>query len=855
MEENKYMAKPQNGQQDDTQNIRDLFRFIWGLRYWIIAFGLAALIASYIWVKFQTPVYERKSQIMLVDEKSGGSSEMSILQDITGLKQSSPIDNEVFILRSPSLMTKVVDELNLNYRYYSYSVPHNLFKSNLGKKLFGIRENQYYNDAPFELVMEFDELYPESELPSSISFTFRAIDANTFDILEFYENRSVRFRVDKEWDDKNRTGCYNAEIVRHGYKFRIVRKESASSTLQPGSKYRATWSKSYNAGTGLAKNLTVNVEQGVQGKTFKTNVITMTMHDSNIARADDILNMLTVKYMEEAKAFKNKSVISTIEFLDKRLETISADLGNVESSYRNYQQSNTVVNIDAQSQLSLTSGLEYENQLTEIRLQQQILAMIKEDLSSADPGNFDVIPSNIGLTDAGLNQVIGEYNALVAERNRLIANSSANNPRVRNLDLQLADFRNSIVMSVENLDKVYNIRAKEVSNVLRQSQSKISDIPTQQFDLAQIERRQQIIEPLYLLLQQKREEAQISMYAVSDNVRVIEQAYGSNVPISPKNMQIYLLALILGCCIPPLFVYLRNLLRNTVQTREDIEAKLNVPILATLPKVEDARELISANSRDLKSESFRMLRSNLKFLKGNVIQVTSSNPSEGKSYVASNLALSLSHTGSKVLLVGLDLRKPALMKIFTELEMQREHSAVAYLIGMAQNPADTILDGKSKYGIDIAFSGIIPPNPTELLSTERLEQLISWYREHYDYVIIDSAPMMPVSDSILLNRYVDTTLYVVRSEYTPSTMLEQIAKLFYEREIKSPNIVLNSVDLDSNRLRYGYGYGYGKSYGYGKGYGYGYSYGYGDDPKGSRRRHGKRHSDSHSKHHSDSEEQ
>lgn len=824
MSENKYSVKTNAGQQDGSFNYTEFFSFLWGLRFWIIGFGLAALVIGYVYVKFQTPMFERKTQIMLVDEKTGGSNELVLLSEITGSQQGSQIDNEVFILRSPSLMSKVVEDLNLNYRYYSYSVPRNIFMSKFAKSLLSVRKQEFYNDAPFELILGFDEKYPQRVLPGSMSVEFTVAEDDRIRISEVIEN-GVSLRVDKNWTEEQKLVSLGSPVVRNGYSFTIAGKNSIS--LKPGNRYKAVWTKPYSLGAALSKNLKVMVENGVQGRTSRTNVITMTMQDSKIARADDILNMITVKYMEETKNFKDKSVLATIDFIDKRLNAISKELGNVESDYKNYQRNNTLVNIDAQSQLTLTSDMEYDKQLTDIRLQQQILRMIMQELDAMPQGRYEVIPSNIGLTDAGLNQVINSYNTMVAERNRLVANSSENNPRVRNVDLQLADGRNNIVLSIQNLDKIYSIRASEIQNALRASKSRMSSIPVQQFDLAQIERQQQIIEPLYLLLQQKREEAQISMYAVAENVRVIEPAYGSSAPISPKKMQIYLLALIIGCCLVPAYVLIKNMLRITVQTKEDIEKRLNVPVLTTIPKSDNSKDLVSVFSRDLKSESFRMLRSSLKFIPGKVIQITSSIPSEGKTFVAANLAVSISHAGNRVLVVGLDLRKPALVSYFNELKVDKEHSVVGYLIGKCKSPAETIITAKDKYGVDVVFSGSVPPNPSELLSTDKVNELLEYYRSQYDYVILDTAPMMPVSDSILINRFVDVTLYVLRSEYTALKALDEIAKLLEGSNIKTPYLVLNDVDLHSKRLRYGYGYGYGKRYGYGRGYGYGYGKGYG----------------------------
>ncbi len=712
----------------------------------------------------------------------------------------------------------MVEDLGLHVRYFTEVSP--LLDPDW--KFAKFKTVEYYKDSPFTMEVQFDPLYPAKLCPEFIEVKFVVEDKDSFRI------RSVRTAgaSGEEADvDQKASHAWGTPLSFDG--FVITLNAADVQLMKPGAKFRATWGKPYTVGAAFQKNLTAFVESGVIGKNSKTDVISLTMKDSKPERADDILNALIEKYNDEAREYKNASVLSTIEFIDTRLETISEELGKVESNYRNYQTSRTLVNIEAQSQLTLTSDMQYENQLTEIRLQQSILKMIKEDLNHMKEGEYKVIPSNIGLSDAGLNQVISNYNTLVAERNRLVANSSTSNPRVRNVDLQLSDGRNAIVLSIANLEKVYSIREQEINDVLRKSKAKMSSIPTQQFDLTQIARKQQIIEPLYLLLQQRREEAQISMYSVTDKARIIEASYGSSVPIEPKSRVILLLAMILGCCIPPVAVWLWGVMKYKVETREDIEKVLDNPILAIVPFTDDRGTLRSSGGRDVKSESFRMLRSNLQFSQGRVLQVTSSVPGEGKSFIAANLAVSLTHIGKKVIVVGMDLRKPRLVEFFPEVASHKSASVVSYLIGKLDHPSQTVIHSEQFQFLDIAYSGVIPPNPSELLSTDRLKELIDYYRGQYDYVVLDTAPMMPVSDSVLINRFVDITLYIIRSNYTGMKMLQEISRLFKQMEIKSPKLILNGMDLESKILRYGYGqYGYGS--GYGSGYGYGYGYGYGD---------------------------
>lgn len=526
-------------------------------------------------------------------------------------------------------------------------------------------------------------------------------------------------------------------------------------------RYVCSWSSTYSAARQFANMLKLEIQSPI--KTRQSDVLNVTLEDTKPARANDILNTLIVKVNDEARAYGNITTLNTIEFIDQRLLNISRDLASAENAYKSFQTSNIVVDLTTQSQASIASDRQNQEQLDEVNLQLQLLDMVTEYITADTPGKYSVIPANIGVSDASLNSIIANYNSMVAERNRMVSNSSESNPRVLSLNTQLADQKHSIEISIANLVKIY-------------------------------------IEPLYLLLQQKREEAQIQMYSQMDNFRVIEQANGNNSSISPKSMQIYLLSIILGCCIPLVVVWARMQLRTTVETKKDVTDHITeASVLAVLPRApEDGNALIGSNSRDAVSEAFRNLRTNLQYLTGvKVIQVISSIPGEGKTFVASNLAVSIAHMGKKVLLIGMDIRKPRLSEIFSTANIDKNNTVVGYLIGKCDNPDKLVNHTEASPHLDVVFAGPVPPNPTELLSQGAEGEIIRHFREKYDYIIIDSAPFMPVSDSFIINEYVDATLYTIRANRMPLAML-------------------NDLDSASSKYRYGYGNGYGYGYGYGQ---------------------------------------
>lgn len=815
-------------EEQQSLNVRELFEFFLRLRYWMIGSAVCCLIFAFLYVRMQTPMFQRQAWIML-NSNDGTNTELALMAEITGTSKSRKIDNEVFILKSPSLMAKVVEELRLNTRYFQYRMPIGDSKITFGRSLFAHKQHEFYGNNPFEMTLTPDSLYPEELLPFAFSVKLRHnAKTNTYDILRLYVNG------EKQKAPKAKHIAYGEQLSFEGFSFVI--NQVLPEDMIHNSAYMCTWSTPAIAAKGFVKDLSAEVETTI--KSAKTSdVLSLAYVDSNPRRAEDILNTLILMANQEARDYKNRATLATIQFIDQRIEAINVELGKAETNYKQYQTNNAVVDLASQSHAAITTDVQYRGQLTDVQLQLRILDMVSGLIQEQKEGEYQVIPTNIGVSDAGLNQIISNYDALVSERNRLVANSSASNPRVISLNTQLEDGKKAIELSIANLVRVYNIREKELEKTLWTSRRQMAAIPQQQFEVQQLGRQIDIIEPLYLMLQQKREEAQISMYSQTDNFRIIEAAFGSPRPVSPNAMRTYMMALLLGLLLPAGLVWLRMTLRTKVETKRDITDKLDATVLAVIPKMKNATQpLIGENGRDVTSESFRMLRSNLQYLQGKkVIQVTSSSPGEGKSYVAANLAISISHTGKKVLLMGMDLRKPVLPKMFPNVAFSTQNSIVAYMIGKCTNPLDLVYPSGVSPTLDVAMSGAIPPNPTELLAQGKEGELINFFRDKYDYIIIDSAPFLPVSDSFLINEFVDATLYVIRAGVTDLKMLPEIADAFKSeaKPIKNVSVLLNGVDLDDKRYRYGYGagYGYGYSNGHGYGYGYGYGFGYGYDEK------------------------
>ena len=811
---------------DQEINIRDIFILIWNLKYWIIISIVAVLCASYLYLKTVTPIYNRTISVMLVRESQGSSSkQLSFMFDLTGEHQGMNIDDEIYIMKSPSLMSKVVTDLNLNNQY-----------AKEGNFIFDA-DTYYYKNNPFSGKVLNNQVYSNNTTQSnnsnnitSLYMKYKMEDAKTYKILDLSVNgedqdvdKDILYSFGKISNFEYKTKKSSGDLV---YRISITNEKA----MEAGASY--TWS--YNQPYATAKSIVSNMSiVNLGDKMSKTDVIELSLKDSNPNRAEDILNKLISVYNLQSRTLKNESNMGALSFINSRLAEISKQLEDVEDEIKNYQTSNTLIDLSSQSKLSLESGSEFRKKLTEVQLQRKLLAMVSDYMKDNDSGDYKVIPA-AGFADEGLNSTINIYNESVILRNRLLINSSENNPRVLILNKRLADNRESILETISSLDKSYSIQEQELDKTISSNIKQISVIPGQQVRLAEITRKQDIIEPLYVMLRQKKEETQIALYSIVDNVRVVEPAFGDNIPIAPKKEMIYLIALILGVSLPPLIVWGIKLFRYKVVTQEDLENLTDIPILATLPHFDDTQTFIKASGRDIKSEAFRMLRTNLQFLKGNIIQVTSSFPGEGKSYIAVNLAVSLSHLHGKVLLIGLDLRKPVLEQRLSTIEHVKKNSVVGYLIGKADNIDQLPTKSKIEPNLDIIFSGFVPPNPTELLASPKMAEIFNYFKDKYDYIICDSAPFMPVSDALIINKFVDSTLYVVKSNYTRLDTIPLINKTINSKKLKNVNIVLNDLYMSKKILgysSYGYGYGYGSGYGYGYGYGNAGIYGYSQSDK------------------------
>ena len=566
-----------------------------------------------------------------------------------------------------------------------------------------------------------------------------------------------------------------------------------------------------------------------------TSVVVISLENTNTRRGRDYINKLLEMYNINANNDKNEVAQKTAEFIDERIGIISKELGSTEQDLENFKRSAGITDLSSEAQIALTGNAEYEKK----RVENQTQINLVMDLQRYMKGNeYEVLPSNIGLQDAASAGAIDRYNQMLVERKRLLRTSTENNPTIINLDTSIRAMRTNVQATLDATLKGLQITKEDLAREASRYSRRINDAPTQERQFVSIARQQEIKSGLYLMLLQKREENAITLAATANNAKIIDEALADDNPISPKKMLVYLAALVLGVGLPVGVIYLIGLTKFKIEGRADVEKLTSLPVVGDIPLADEKTGSIAVfeNQNNLMSETFRNVRTNLQFMLENgknVILVTSTISGEGKSFISANLAISLSLLGKKVVIVGLDIRKPGLNKVFNI--PKKEHGITQYLTNTTANLMDFVQPSDINKNLFILPGGTVPPNPTELLARGGLEKAIETLKANFDYVILDTAPVGMVTDTLLIGRVADLSVYVCRADYTHKAEFTLINELAENNKLPNLCIAVNGLDLNSRKYGYYYGYGkYGKYYGYGKRYGYGYGYGYGEKHGGEK---------------------
>ena len=565
-----------------------------------------------------------------------------------------------------------------------------------------------------------------------------------------------------------------------------------------------------------------------------TSVVTVSIKNTNKKRGEDFINKLVEIYNKNANNDKNEVAQNTARFIDERISVINQELGTTEQELESFKREAGLTDLSSDAQLAVSEQSAYEKLCVENGTQLNLVQYLSEYIQKPENA-ATTLPANVGLNDETLSGLITQYNALILERNRLLRTSSETNPVVRRLDSNIQDMRAGILTTIASVRKGLLITKADLDRQAGKYAGRISNTPAQERRFVSIQRQQEIKAGLYLMLLQKREENNIALAATANNAKIIDDALADDFPVSPQSKKIYMMAFVLGLGIPVAIIYILNLLSYRIEGRADVERLTNVSIIGDVPlnDSEDKHAIaVRENDNDIMAETFRSLRTNLLFMLGDpdrkVILVTSTMSGEGKTFIASNLAVSLALLGKKVIIVGLDIRKPGLNKVF------RIHHKEKGITGFLSAPQSTdlrsmILPSEVSDNLHVLPGGAIPPNPTELLARKSLDDAIELLKKDYDYVVLDTAPIGMVTDTQLIARVADISVYVCRADYTHKNDYQLINELYANKRLPGLCTVINGLDMKKKKYGYYYGYGkYGRYYGYGKKYGYGYGYGYGD---------------------------
>ena len=777
-----YLEQFEQDIQEKPINWREIFDKIIYNWKWFAFSALLAIIGGYLYGHMQNDVYELKTSILIIDQsKSGQMSEISLLKQLDavgmgGGRSSSMINNEEQVIHSTALMKRVVNRLEL---YTTYS--HRVF----------LRKEELYTASP--LYVHIDSL-SLNHLKSSLVLNISP-DKGLLTIDGSYDDSTFQLQANKLPAILN-TPAGQIEIqLRPGMEF--PEKDIDVSIYKP---------------VKVAKSLSKVALTTEVGKLM--DVIDLTIQVTNIQKGQDILNTLTDIYNQDASEQSNQSALNTARFIDVRLKLLTDELSEVELQMENYKQTNKLTDIDADAQMFLSKTNVFDQRQTEVEIQQHLIKYVEEFIH--EPSNQWALIPNLGLTDVGLIAVILRYNELVMSRDRIAQGSSDENPVSRTLNQQINVTRKAIQTSISNSRRGLQISNNDLKSRNTLMQSKIRDIPRQEREYIEIKRQQQVKETLYLFLLQKREEASLNMAVAVPKGRVLN-APDDATPVGPHRTLIMMIFLLMGLLIPAVVIYMKSIFNTSIRNREDVEKLTDIPVITELENDNSDSIFINYKSNaSSNSELFRLLRAKLQFTLDHptekVILVTSTMPGEGKTFVSINLSIMLSLADKKVLLMGMDLRNPQLAKYF---KIEPQNGISAYLSGQETDYKARIFSPSEFPFLHIMPAGVIPPNPTELIMKERFDTLLNELKQQYDYIVIDSAPVGAVSDTYLIDRVSDLTLYICRAGYTDKRNIEFVNRIQVDKSLKRLFFVVNDVDFDTSKYSYGSRYGYGNKYGYG----------------------------------------
>ncbi len=762
----------------------EIFKYLTHWKWIVLGLLIGGLVA-YLYNRYTIPKYRTEATLVIVNDEektalsamgSGGGSILSLSDD--GLV------NQIEKLRSKSLIESVVDELDHNIAYY---VEGNVITV------------EAYKTSP--VIIEF---ITQDSLVNNLSANLFVTPVSDTEFRLVDEGRS--------YDEKHKIG----ELIEiRGIQFTILPR---SGNEEGAFKNTNTVNIKVSSIPAVARRYSAGLQIAKKGQAKDMLVLSIVQESEK--KSEDFLNKLMERFNEEGVKNKQEVAENTTKFIQDRLEMITTELDSVEGGIADFKRENKLMNVGSSANIYQSQYTAAEQKIFSLETELALIASVEEVLRNQN--DYELLPE-AGISEGGISGLTASYNSLVMERNLYLKNSTPENPVVQVITDQLDSLKGNLFESINSTSRSINVQIDELNQRGNKAQGQFSNFPGLEKGMRSIERQQQIKEQLYLFLLQRREEAAISFAATASVARIVDQAYTIKEPVDPKPWLILVAGFVIGLIIPILIIFIKNFLDTKVHHKGELQGLIkHVPFIGEIPRITgEQSEQIELNDRSPLAESFRILRTNLAYLiqnkdkgRGEIIFITSTIKGEGKTFVSYNMARTLGSTGKKVLLVGADIRNPKLHR-YADVNMEKKGlSDYLYDFELIEDQVIS-KDQSGSIKIDMVLSGPIPPNPAELLMNERMEQLIKYASQIYDYVLVDTAPTMIVTDTLLISPLADTTLYVVRADLTDKKMLDFPKELKQQGKIKSPAIILNDVDYS----KFSYGAKYGYSYGYGYGYG------------------------------------
>ncbi|WP_282041175.1 GumC family protein [Winogradskyella flava] len=746
--------------------------------YWFVLSLILAIVGANLYLRYTPKLYKSSAKIKILNKSKGLELPSSAF---IFNRSNINLENEIEILKSYRIIEKVVDQLNLTMRFFEEG---NVLTTEIDRLPFKV-EKKISNDSIF----------------IGSSYTIE-VKPNAFEITPSSTNKALIF-----------TG-FDTGKVNHNLPFELDFTNINKAEDIIGKTYIVKLAPISHITKGLKGGVNINM----LGK--NSDLLQLNYTSQSMAKNERVLNTLVNVFNQDGINDRQDISRRTIQFIDERFIRLTQELDSIETGIKDYKQDNNFLTVESDAELGITQRTQSEKELFDLENQLIISDLLKETLEKPNTGS-SLLPANIGLVNTGINDLVNNYNTVVFERDNLKTSAGENNPQVIVLNSKLEDVKTNILESIDSYSLQLSASKKQLEAKNRRYKAQVFSLPAKEKAAREILRQQAIKESLFIFLLQKREEAAINLAITEPSIKVVEYAISGGAPISPNSRSVYLLSTVLSLLVPFGILYLIFMLDTKLHGKEDVlKTSPNIPVIGEIPDLKKKKNIIfnDPNDRSALAESFRILSSNVDYIlpvkdgeKGKVIYCTSTIKGEGKTYVSLNLSLALSSINKKVLLIGADLRNP---QIHTHIQEDKHKPGLSnYLHDIDYDWKDALINGFDKHpNHNIILSGSIPPNPAHLLTNGRFKKLIEEAKQEYDYIIVDTAPTILVTDTMLISQLADATIYLARANYTEKNLLNFSKELSESGKLKNIAYVVNSVGASKS---YGYGYNYGYNYGYG----------------------------------------